>query len=105
MISLLVVGDDESLERLAGHDPSVEVLKASGVEDTLEKLGRNRRIDAVLILDREGSRAIVEGIRDDNPAHPPLFLPEGLSAVPGVRVLAAREPEKLVELLLTTLEG
>ena len=105
MISLLVVGGDESLERLTGHDPSVEVLRTSGVEDTLEKLGRNRRIDAVLILDREGSRAIVEGIRDDNPLHPPLFAPEGSPAIPGVRILATRAPEKLFELLLATLES
>jgi hypothetical protein len=105
LISVLVVGADESPERLTRHDPSVEVLRASGVEDTLEKLGRNRRIDAVLILDREASRAIVEGIRDDNPAHPPLFAPEGSPAIPGVRILAAREPKRLLELLLATLES
>ena len=105
MISVLVVGGDEGLEGLAGHNPSVEVLRASGLEDTLEKLGRNRRIDAVLLLDREGSRVIVEGIRDDNPAHPPLFLPEGLPKLPGARLLAAREPGELIDLLLASLES
>jgi hypothetical protein len=104
MISVLVVGGADQVAELAGHDPSVEVLTARGLEETLEKLGRNRRIDAVLLLEREGAGAIVEGIRDDNPAHPPLFAPASFPRIPGARVLTAEEPGPLIDLLLASLE-
>jgi len=78
---------------------SVEVLTAHGVEDTLEKLGRNRRIDAVLLLSGEDARAIVAAIEEDNPAHPPLFQPAGRRPLPGTRILAAARPEELIDLL------
>ncbi len=74
MISVLVVvPEGAQLEELAARHPSVEVLTAHGVEDTLEKLGRNRRVDAVLLLEEQGMAAIVAAIEEDNPAHPPLF--------------------------------
>jgi hypothetical protein len=102
---LVVIPEGEPLEELAARHPSVEVLTAHGVEDALEKLGRNRRVDAVLILTEEGTAAIVGAIEEDNPAHPPLFQPRGRSRVPGTRILAAEEPVELIDLLLTDLEG
>ncbi len=51
MITILVVGAPaaEASRYAAGH-PSVEILVAGGTEEALEKLARNRRIDAVLLL-------------------------------------------------------
>ena len=106
MISVLVViPEGVQLEELAARRPSVEVLTAHGVEDALEKLGRNRRVDAVLILTEEGTAAIVGAIEEDNPAHPPLFQPGGRPGVPGTRILAAEEPVELIDLLVRELEG
>ena len=105
MISVLVVGGAEGVEHLGGHDPSEEVLTARGLEETLEKLGRNRRIDAVLLLEGEGARAIVEGIRDDNPAHPPIFVPAGEEVPAGARPLPACSQGQLLDLLSRELQA
>ena len=106
MITVLaVVSEGEQLGGLAALDPSVEILTAHGVEDTLEKLGRNRRVDAVLLLEVRDMAAIVAAIEEDNPAHPPLFQPAGLPRVPGTRVLAGREPADLIDLLIRELES
>jgi uroporphyrinogen-III synthase len=106
MISVLVVASEgEQLDGLAQRHPSVEVLTAHGVEETLEKLGRNRRIDAVLLLSGEDARAIVAAIEEDNPAHPPFFQPAGGQALPGTRILAAARPEELIDLLLGELRS
>jgi hypothetical protein len=106
MISVLVVvSEGEQLDGLAARHPSVEVLTAHGVEDVLEKLGRNRRIDAVLLLSGEDSPTIVAAIEDDNPAHPPLFQPGGQRRLPGTRILAAERPEELIDLLLGELRS
>jgi hypothetical protein len=106
MISVLVVAAEGSdLEELAGRHPSVEILMAHGVEDALEKLGRNRRIDAVLLLAGPANPAIVGAIREDNPAHPPMYLPAGQPAPRGIRTLPAGEPAELLDLLLRELES
>lgn len=106
MISVLVVvPEGAQLEEMEARHPSVEVLTAHGVEDTLEKLGRNRRIDAVLLLSGEDARAIVAAIEEDNPAHPPLFQPAGRRRLSGTRILAAARPEELIDLLLGELRS
>jgi uroporphyrinogen-III synthase len=106
VISILVVGGEkEDIEEMEARYASVEVLTAHGVEDTLEKLGRNRRIDAVLLLSGEDARAIVAAIEEDNPAHPPLFQPAGRRRLPGTRILAAARPEELIDLLLGELRS
>ena len=107
MISILVVTrPGEDLAALAGRDPSVEVLLAQGAEDAVEKLARNRRIDAVLLLAGQQTAVIVSAIRDDNPAPPPLFAPEAApSPLSGVRRLAAGEPGRLIELLAASIEA
>ena len=106
MISVLVViPEGVQLDELASRHPSVEVLTAHGAEDALEKLGRNRRIDAVLLLTGEGTATIVATIEEDNPAHPPLFQPAGRPNVAGTRSLAGKEPVELIDLLVRELEG
>ena len=108
MISVLVVLPEGDLpEGLEGRNPSVEVLTAHGVDDTLEKLGRNRRLDAVLLLDDRGVRDILAAMADDNPAHPPVFVPSGRSPIPGTRRLdaGAAAPADLLDLLLGALEA
>lgn len=107
MISVLVVGGEGAdLEKLEGQDPSVEVLLARGLEDALEKLGRNRRIDAVLLVAGIETRGIAEAIREESPAHPPLFVAEEpTSPPPQTTSLPAREPAELLNLLKTKLEA
>lgn len=106
MISILaVLPEGVQLEGLAARHPSVEVLTAHGVEDTLEKLGRNRRVDAVLLLEEQGMAAIVAALEEDNPAHPPLFQAAGGLRVPGTRVLATEKPAELIDLLVRELES
>lgn len=106
MISVLVVAaGEQDVENLAGTHPSVEVLLAHGLEDALEKLARNRRVDAVLLLAGEANPEIVGAIRDDNPAHPPLYRPADQPAPAGVRTLPAREPSELLDLLRRELDS
>jgi hypothetical protein len=106
LISVLIVAPaEQDLQGLVGTHPSVEVLLAHGVEDALEKLARNRRVDAVLLLAGEGNPEIVGAIREDNPAHPPLYRPAGQPAPAGVRSLAAREPSELLDLLRRELDS
>jgi hypothetical protein len=106
MISVLIAtAEEQDLEELPGRHPSVEVLLAHGVEDALEKLARNRRIDAVLLLAGEANPAIVDAIRDDNPAHPPLYRPAGQPAPEGVRTLPAADPAELLDLLWRELDS
>jgi len=98
VITLLAVGGSaaEILDVAAGH-PSVEVLTALGAEDALEKLARNRRIDAVLLLAGGANREIAAAIREEDPTGPPLFAPPtGAGPIPGVRPLPEADPEELL---------
>ena len=107
MISVLVVGrEGNDLAELEGLDPSVEILLAHGLEDAMEKLARNRRVDAVLLVHGEEAREIVEAIGEDSPAHPPIFAPDAPEGHPsGTIGLPAREPGELLNLLKLKLEG
>jgi hypothetical protein len=83
VISILVVGAGAEAE----EPPSaIEVLHAAGVEDALEKLARNRRIDAVLVLASD-AREFVDAVVEEVVAPPPLFLPADGPAVSGARRL------------------
>ena len=107
MISVLVVGGEgDRFEGLAEQDPSVEVLTAHGLDDALEKLGRNRRIDALLLCAGPETEGLVEAIREDSPAHPPIFVPavSGLS-IPHTTSLEAAEPRQMLNLLKGKLEA
>ena len=108
MISVLVVGrEEQDLAELESADPSVEVLLAHGLGEALEKLARNRRIDALLLLPGTEAASIVEAIREDSPAHPPIFVAGGSGLLPP-RVIAltgAGEQTELLHLLKEKLEG
>ena len=106
MISVLVVGQQgQDWEALGGRNPSVEFLTAHGVEEALEKLGRNRRIDAIMLLTGEASPEIVFAIREDNPAHPPIYRLAGEPSAGGVRILPATDPAELLDLIRQELES
>ncbi|MEO8431669.1 MAG: hypothetical protein ABI592_09195 [Acidobacteriota bacterium] len=95
MYTLLVVGArTEDLASLAGAHASVEILRASGPDEAVEKLGRNRRVDAVLLLGGGAQVAeAADAIREDNPAPPPLFAVSGPDGPPaGVRSIPAGTP-------------
>jgi hypothetical protein len=85
MITILVVGPRDSVAAFAEPDPSVEILIASDLEDALEKLARNRRVDAVLLLGAPAeAAALAQEILKEDPAGPPLFAPESAGAIPRV---------------------
>jgi hypothetical protein len=82
MLSILVIlPADGAAPALSAPNPSVEILVARGAEDALEKLGRNRRIDAILMAAGDENSRIEEAIREDEPAPPQIF-----SASPGVAI-------------------
>ena len=87
MLTVLVVGALGQTEPSVAAAPSVEVLHAAGLESAVETLGRNRRIDAVLLWAGEENAEIAAAIREDNPAPPPIFAvspapPPGVSPLP-----------------------
>lgn len=97
MITILVVSPAwESLSALAGADSSREVLFAAGPEDAVEKLARNRRIDAVLLLPSSEAAQTVRVIREELSPPPPLFAPAS-AGLEGVEGLPGDEPERLLE--------
>lgn len=100
MITILVVaepGDADALDRVAVNNPSLELLHASDVEHALERLSRNRRIDAVLLLlpaDRLTEAARV--VREEDPGAPPLYCGPGPEPPPGVRRIGGETAEELL---------
>jgi hypothetical protein len=88
MLTILVVGQ-EPPPPSGRPDSAIEVMHARDAEDAVEKLGRNRRIDAVLILPPAGAAETLAAIREDNPSPPPVFLPAGTLPIEGARSLPA----------------
>lgn len=82
---------------------AVEVLHAHDAEEAVEKLGRNRRIDAVLVL--ADAAATVAAIREDLLAPPPIFLAADAPAVSGARRLTAGDPGALLEEIAREIAG
>jgi hypothetical protein len=87
MLTILVVGSVGQPELVVAPAPSVEILHAAGLESAVETLGRNRRIDAVLLWAGKENEEIAAAIREDNPAPPPIFAtgpgtPPGVSSLP-----------------------
>ena len=72
MRHLLVSSEDEGLvERLRGVLPPDSVLfSARGIDDTLERLARSARVDAVVTDDPE----IIAAIREEVPGTLPVTL-------------------------------
>ena len=107
MITVLVVseaGRARDLDEAAARMPSLELLHANDVEQALDRLARNRRIDAVLLLlDPELASEIANVVLEEDPGAPPLFVAG--SDVPGTRRLASAEPAPLLESLERILAG
>ncbi len=108
MITILVLGASHAEAAPAtapgSGDPSVEILSAAGAEEALEKLARNRRIDAVLLLPGSPSRELADTLAEEDPSAPPLFAPSSMGRIAGVQSLQAEEPAKLLELIVKRLE-
>jgi hypothetical protein len=105
MISILVVGAPGDREPEPPSD--IEVLHARDEDEAVEKLGRNRRIDAVLVLDEKRLAETVTAIDEDVLAPPPIFAPATSGGVSGARRLAAPPGDvaRLLRLLAEELEG
>lgn len=91
---------------MAARQPSLEILHAAGVEETLDRLARNRRIDAVLLLvggDEAGEIAAM--VLEEDPAAPPIFVPGTAAAIAGVRHLPPGTPEELLRAIVRELSA
>ncbi|HEY6066590.1 MAG TPA: hypothetical protein VIY96_10555 [Thermoanaerobaculia bacterium] len=94
MITILVVASDPVR---AGVSADVEVLRARNGDEAAEKLGRNRRVDAVLLLCGEGNEAAVRAILEENPAPPPIYAPAPPVPPDRVRGIPAGETAELIQ--------
>lgn len=97
MVSILVVAPHGL--RIDRSDPNVELLYAETPQDAVEKLARNRRIDAVLVL-VPGARQIVAAIQEENPVPPPLFVASDEQSVPQGTLRLVPDPLRALEALL-----
>ena len=106
MITVLVVGDSSrDFASLSADDPSIEVLTASGTEEALEKLARNRRIDAVLLAGIADPAGTAQAIHEEDPGAPPLFAPAFTAPLYRVRQLDAGTPEELLRAIARELSA
>jgi hypothetical protein len=103
MITVLVVGPRErtqDLDAAAARNPSIELLHAAELEEALDRLARNRRIDAVLLLlEADAAREIAQAVLEEDPAGPPMFSVGTSPEIPGVRVLAGSTAGELLDSL------
>jgi hypothetical protein len=105
MITILVLVPSHADAAPAGTgDPSVEILAAGNAEEALEKLARNRRIDAVLLLPGSEARELAETLAEEDPSAPPLFAPVSMGQIPGAGRLEAERLDALVRLIVQALE-
>jgi hypothetical protein len=109
VITVLAVGDREragELDEAASRNPSLELLHAADVEEALDRLARNRRIDAVLLLvGPDAAREIAETVLEEDPAAPPMFLPATTASLVGVRPLSAGTPQELLQSIAREVAG
>jgi len=109
MITVLVVsepGRARDLDGAAARMPSLELLHATDVEQALDRLARNRRIDAVLLLlDGESAAEIARVVLEEDPAAPPLYAPAAGGEIAGVRALPASTAEELLGSIVSSLSS
>lgn len=109
MITILAVAlpdQVESLDRVAARNPSLELLHARDVEEALDRLSRNRRIDAVLLLlPAERAAEVAAVVREEDPGAPPLYAPAAPQLPPGVRALSGATPDELLDAVTRDLSG
>lgn len=70
--------------------PSFEILRARTGDEAVEKLARNRRIDAVLFADDVIARETIDLLDREGSGRPPLFR-AGPSAIADVIGLGGRD--------------
>ena len=102
MLSILIVGPFEI--EIASSGPDLEVLRAQDSEEAIEKLARNRRIDAILLLAEVPAFSVIQQIREENPAPPPIFVAAGTRAVPAGAHPVPGDPVLALKRLLNHLE-
>jgi hypothetical protein len=106
VITILAVGPDaEALAVFGASHPSVEVVTAHGAEEALERLARNRRIDAVVLLAGSEAAEAARLIAEEDPGAPPLFASGDAEDLPGARRLAAASGGALLEELVGILSS
>ncbi len=103
MLALLIVGSDPAAA-LPEAGSAIEILRAHGADEAVEKLGRNRRIDGVLILPTADAAEIVAAIREDVVSPPPIFLPAGAPEIPSTTRLAELEPSEMLSRVVKVLQ-
>jgi hypothetical protein len=94
MITILAVGEAAAeLAAFGSGHPSIEIVAASDAEDALDRLARNRRIDAVLLLSDASAPDTARLLREEDPGGPPVFA---ACAAPGVERIEAASPERML---------
>jgi hypothetical protein len=109
MITVLVVGPRErtqDFDAAASRNPSIELLHAVELEEALDRLARNRRIDAVLLLvEADAAREIAATVLEEDPGAPPLFAPAMSGDIAGVRALPAETADDLLRSIVRALSS
>lgn len=106
MITVLAAGRGAgSLAGVAAGRPSLEVMTADEDEEVLDKLARNRRVDAVLLMPGPGAAALAAAIREEDPAGPPIYAWGEATGIDGVHGLGAKSAAEAVEEIVTALSG
>jgi hypothetical protein len=103
MLTLLVVGPDSGAAS-PGAGSAIEILHAHGADEAVEKLGRNRRIDAVLILPTADAAEIVAAVREDVVSPPPIFLPAGAPEIRATTLMDERELSGMLRQIVKALQ-
>jgi hypothetical protein len=80
-------------------------MTAGGMEEALEKLARNRRIDAVLLLAGSDPSATAAAIHEEDPGAPPLFAPASVLTPAGVRRLEGESADALLHAIAHALSA
>ncbi|HEY6928386.1 MAG TPA: hypothetical protein VJA66_01810 [Thermoanaerobaculia bacterium] len=102
MVTLLVIGADTAAP--AHSAARVEILRAHDLEEGLETLARNRRIDAILILHGQAPSPIISAIREENAAPPPIFVACGPRPAPAGSRGVSADPTAAIEEICGELE-
>ena len=108
MITILAAGRGASapaVEEAATGRPSVELMTAEEDEEVLDKLARNRRVDAVLLMPGPGAAGLAAAIREEDPAGPPIYGWGDAAGIEGVRGLGATGAVEALEEIVRELSG
>jgi hypothetical protein len=106
VITILAVGPEaEALAAFGADHPSIEIVAAHGAEDALERLARNRRIDAVLLLAGSAANETARLIAEEDPGAPPVFAALAEEAGEGIRIIEPGTPAEVLDRVVRALSG